>query len=106
VNDADLDADLDGFSNLQEYIAGTNPQNATSLLHVDSLTPVIGSVELRFEAVAGKSYTVLYCEDLIDGIWLKLLDVPAQPASGQVIVNAPGLSDQPRYFRIVTPARP
>jgi hypothetical protein len=30
VDDADLDADGDGFTNLEEYNAGTDPQNRAS----------------------------------------------------------------------------
>src|SRR2546421_156196 len=58
-NDANDDYDGDGSSNLQEYLAGTNPLDARSYLSLDVARAADG-VHLRFGAVAGRSYSVQY----------------------------------------------
>lgn len=98
------DPDGDGFTNLQEYVAGTNPTNPTSRLQIDSVNVAGGQTAIQFEAVAGKTYTILYRYNLSSGTWLKLTDIPAQPGSGAVIVNDPTVgSATTRFYRLVTP---
>jgi hypothetical protein len=101
------DPDGDGFTNLQEYLAGTNPTNATSYLKIDSATVGSGSAAIHFNAVAGKTYTVLYRTNLVTGTWLKLADVSAQGSTGPVTVNDPAFSGAgSRYYRLTTPVLP
>jgi hypothetical protein len=105
ASDASQDADSDGLTNLQEYLAGTNPNSAASSLRLTSA--INGTVvELRFQAVAGKTYSVLYC-DALPGVvgWAKLLDVPAQ-AINQTVLIPDASGGQQRFYRIITPARP
>jgi hypothetical protein len=107
VNDAALDPDNDGFTNLQEYLSGTNPQNSASLLRLDNVTQTGAGAAIRFTAAAGHTYSVLYRNSLSAGDWLKLADVPAQAASQQVMVPDAASSNQPqRFYRLVTPAKP
>jgi len=58
---------------------------------------------INFNAVAGHTYTIQYRSDIGSGLWLKLVDVPAQGASGPVTVNDPTINSTPRYYRLVTP---
>jgi hypothetical protein len=64
VNDAAADPDHDGFSNLAEYQAGTDPQDARSFFHITQVTPVLDSVTITFDAVPGRTYTVLHLPTL------------------------------------------
>jgi hypothetical protein len=107
VNDAGLDPDHDGYSNLQEYLAGTNPQSAASFLRFEGIVPTADGNEISFIASAGHSYTVLYRDSLAVGSWQKLLDVAAPPVSQMVQVTdsanpGPGM----RFYRLATPALP
>jgi hypothetical protein len=62
--------------------------------------------ELRFQAVAGKTYSVLYCDSLPGPLnWQWLQNVPA-PGSDQTVVIADSIGGQQRFYRVVTPARP
>ncbi len=107
VNDAALDPDHDGFSNLQEYLAGTNPQSGASRLRFESVTRAAGGVELQFTAVANRSYSILYQEALNSPTWLKLADVAAQPVTQPITVtDSSSLGQSQRYYRVVTPALP
>jgi len=106
-DDADQDFDLDGMTNLEEYLAGTHPKQAGSLLELSS-TLNGNTTELRFSAIAGRTYTILYSDALSEvASWQKLTDVPAQGATQVVMVsdNSVGVGVQ-RFYRIVTPALP
>ncbi|MBI4659625.1 MAG: lamin tail domain-containing protein [Verrucomicrobia bacterium] len=99
------DPDHDGLSNKDESIAGTYPKDPASYLRVENLQVTAGSARLAFRAVAGKTYTVLYRDDLAKGTWLKLTDVPARTSTGDAQVT--DLSSRPsRFYRLVTPQSP
>jgi len=101
------DPDGDGFNNLQEYLAGTNPRNAASLLKLDSAAVVGNGINLRFTAVAGRTYSVLWNGDLKNGTWSKLADVAAQSVTGPVTVTDPtNQFSAQRFYRLVTPQSP
>jgi hypothetical protein len=53
------DYDGDGFIDLHEFLAGTNPTNRRSLLAVVGMTIIDeGRLEVRWQSVSNKSYTV------------------------------------------------
>jgi len=101
------DPDGDGFTNLQEYIAGTSPVDGTSYLKIDSATTSGSIATIHFNAVASKTYTVLYRTNLTLGAWQKLADVPAQGSTGPVSVNDPAFGgSKSRFYRLTTPTLP
>jgi hypothetical protein len=106
--DADRDADGDGQSNRAEYLAGTNPQEAGSRFSMSVVTTVgSGHYTVRFSAVAGKTYTVQYKNDLADSTWTKLADIPAQSSDTIVDTADPGSGGQShRFYRVITPSQP
>jgi hypothetical protein len=54
--------------------------------------------------VAGKTYTILYRDDVAAGTWQKLADVPDQGTTGEVEITDPGTgSVAARFYRLVTP---
>jgi len=59
------DFDNDGFSNLREFRAGTNPKDDQSLFEVVEATPVTGGLRLRWSSVAGKTYQVRRASSLL-----------------------------------------
>jgi hypothetical protein len=103
--DAALDADLDGMSNLQEFLAGTDPQDPASRLALAIAPPSGGAVELRLNAISNKSYTVQYRLNVATGAWLRLQDIPVAPTNRDVILTN-NVGDPERFFRIVTPVAP
>jgi len=71
VTDGSGDQDNDGFVDLYEYIAGTQPTNSSSCLRIDGAAVVnAGSYELTWPGVSGKTYDVLYKTNLSDSVWL------------------------------------
>src|SRR6185295_5475159 len=101
-SDAFADDDGDGQTNLDEFLSGTEPGDANSVLRIDSVSQVSGGLALRFEAAAGKTYTVQY-SDTLNGGWIKLLDVGAQSTNTITEVIDPAGPDNVRYYRLVTP---
>jgi hypothetical protein len=105
VADALLDFDGDDMNNRAEYVAGTNPTNASSLL---KLTLSTANTEvLEFVAESNIAYTVQYRTNLTFAPWSSLTNFSAQPQARTVQVNAP--SPPPtweRYYRVVTPPMP
>ena len=107
VNDANLDPDQDGFTNFQEYLAGTDPHDGSSFLRFEGIVPSGAGNEIRFNAAAGHSYTVLYRDSLLGGAWQKLTDVAATPVSQMIhLTDSVGTGPGSRFYRLVTPALP
>ncbi len=63
------DPDLDGFGNAQEFIAGTNPNDAASLLRITQVQLLMPDTLITFTTATGKTYAVEQRGNLINGIW-------------------------------------
>jgi hypothetical protein len=102
--DAGLDFDGDTMSNHDEYIAGTNPTNALSVLKL-TLTATNPAV-LQFVAQSNISYTVQCRTNLSTAPWQTVTNILGQTNSVRTISvtasNAPP-ADLERYYRVVTP---
>src|SRR5204863_1796242 len=68
--DGSGDFDNDGHTDRQEFLTGTDPTNAGSILRVLTLSRVSGgSVTIFWTAVPGRRYDVQYKDDLADPNW-------------------------------------
>jgi hypothetical protein len=63
------DPDCDGMSNWQEFMAGTNPTNAASVLAMASATPInnLHWVNVKWQSVSTRTYYLLRSCDLASG---------------------------------------
>jgi len=104
-SDAALDADGDGVSNLQEYLSGTDPQDATSFLKINSVLTAGAFIEIRFTAVARKTYTLLKRDLVSSGSWVRVVDAPVQSVTQEITLSVANDQAQ-RFYRLVTPAIP
>ena len=99
------DPDHDGTSNWQEYLAGTDPRSADSVLSLHIVRG--GSVGLTFWAIAEKSYTIEFSDSLAPGNWQRLADVPAMPSPSNRLVRIPDPAvGVTRYYRVRSPQLP
>lgn len=98
---ATSDSDGDGFSDLEEFLAGTAPADPLSHLQIVEITSSsTGQVNLKWDAIAGKTYTLLTRTDLHAGTWTPLAigipgtapycnyTLPLPAARGYVMVRA------------------
>ncbi len=101
--DAVGDLDGDGLSNLGEYLAGTDPQLATSVLRITSLAKLSGTVPVHFNAIAGKTYRLEY-EPTLPGTWMTLpiADLTAPATGDQQISDNTASGQSKRFYRIRT----
>jgi len=95
---AAADTDGDGFSAAQEYLAGTDPTNATSSLRAQlGLTPLNNALLLTWTSVAGKTYRIEQTANLTQ--WTTLsAGIPATPPLNTR--EAPLPAAAPVFFRI------
>jgi hypothetical protein len=99
---AEDDADGDGMTNLQEYIAGTIPTNAASVFRAAiSLVVASNNVVLNWPAVPGHAYQVQFKDNLNDANWQTAsngVSVIGDTGYFAVPTNAP----PKRFYRIQT----
>jgi len=66
--DENQDPDADGYTNRDEYIAGTDPKDPQSVMRLQGgITS--GSPELSFSTVSGRWYSVYSRTSLVSGTW-------------------------------------
>jgi hypothetical protein len=97
---ATCDPDHDGMSNLQEYLAGTDPTSSASVLRLDLTAQVsANSVVLTWPVVVGRSYQVQYKTSLSDAVW----QTPAANlwVTGNVGTFTSTLSPASGFYRVI-----
>ena len=96
------DSDLDGHTDLQESLAGTDAADADSLLAMEA--PAAGAAAVRFGSVAGKQYRIQYKLDLsADTPWT---DLPGTLTATGGLCSATSLVENAAAFyrvRLETP---
>lgn len=107
---ANADTDGDGMKNWEEYVAGTNPTNALSYLKVESIGASASgnlAVQLEFNAVSNRTYTVQYSTSTDGGSWAPVSDIAAASTNRSVrVMDYRPIGAPPRYYRLVSPRNP
>jgi hypothetical protein len=96
-----VDADGDGMSNLQEYLAGTDPTNPQSNLHFStSGASVSGMPAVTFSwlTAPGKSYTLEAQTSLGTGSWAAVATNAGDGYVNQIVLT--NYSGNSRFYRI------
>lgn len=105
-----VDSDGDGMLNWQEWVAGTNPTNAASLLSITNVVMTAdGTMPLIFTSVTGKSYQVWQISDLLGTNWSVAYraafeggpyDTNVIPGTGSAITNFVQPGGSSGFYRI------
>ena len=66
---ANDDPDGDGFTNLQEFLAGTDPTNHASALRIAAISRNGSDVVVNYSAVSGKKYEFQFTTNLLAVNW-------------------------------------
>jgi len=96
-----LDSDGDGMSNWQEWIAGTDPDNAASALRLQPPSVTPPGVLLRWSSITNRTYVLERCTNpLAPGTFYPIQsNIPGLPGTTSFTdTNAPAV--RPTYYRI------
>ena len=105
--DAAQDADGDGISNLYEFLGGTDPRNSASVLQVSGIEHQADGLHIKFEGVAGRTYTVQFSDGITGGSWSDLESVGPLAASQTIEIKDPlAPQSQGRYYRLTCKLTP
>lgn len=97
---ATCDPDHDGLNNLQEFFAGTDPNDSSSALRSGSLTADGNDLVLSFSTVSGITYRVEYKNDLTTGSWLLLADQILGTGNTIQLTDPNAAPTGHRYYRV------
>jgi subtilisin family serine protease len=99
--DPNADPDLDGASNLAEFLAGTNPTNFNSALRLTALRAAgTNGVVLEWPSVAGRYYRLLRATNLLNGFDSVILTNLAATPPLNTATDAAPPSAGPRLYRL------
>ena len=97
------DTDGDGSPDAVEIAFGSNPNSAASTPSVPTSTrhPSTGAVTLTFPSESGRTFTIQYRDDLVNGSWQPLATLTATgPTATYTDPTASGIAR--RFYRVAT----
>ena len=97
---ASADSDNDGFTNLQEFLAGTDPTNATSALRITAISQSGPNFIVNYSAVTGKKYEFQFTADLITGDWTGIATNTAVATGIVQFTDAGAVVFTNRFYRV------
>ncbi|HEY5910104.1 MAG TPA: lamin tail domain-containing protein [Verrucomicrobiae bacterium] len=99
LDDAAADPDHDGMTNLQEYWAGTSPNDANSALRLVAIHS--NGLVLSFQAVSNHTYNVQW-QSAVQTPWANLVAIPSAPTTRWIYLTNSTVPDAQRYYRVQT----
>ncbi len=97
---ASADSDNDGFTNLQEFLAGTDPTNAMSALRITAISQNGSNFVVNHSAVAGKRYEFQSTGNLLTGNWTGIATNTAINTGVSQFTDPGAASLTNRFYRV------
>jgi hypothetical protein len=94
------DADGDGMTNVEEFIAHTAPRDPASALRITVLQRTADGAHLTFQSVAGKSYRLEYKDSLTNTSWLTAVDNIAGRGGTTPAIDSTAVGIPQRFYRV------
>lgn len=98
--DPNADPDHDGMNNLAEWIAGTNPTNAASVLRASVVSNSPSGVVVSWSSVAGKTYWLARSTNLLTGFDSIVSTNIAATAPTNIQTDAAVMPGNTRFYRV------
>jgi hypothetical protein len=98
-SDGKEDADNDGSTNAEEYLAGTNPRDSHARLELRHVTQMGRFIRFSFPTVPGRAYAVQYAETLEGTDWMELTRM-AGDGTEQWMTDAASSGTPRRFYRV------
>jgi hypothetical protein len=98
VTNASGDNDMDGMTNAQEYLAGTNPNSPSSKFQISSVSKSGTSVNLSWSAVAGKLYRISYSNNM--NTWTTLSTLHLASTTSTLSHSVGSGTHQKQFYRV------
>jgi uncharacterized repeat protein (TIGR01451 family) len=95
------DPDGDGLTNFQEYLSGTDPLSANSVLRITRVSPVSDGLEVSWSSETGKVYTVQMSTSLTDEFLPVATGLSAEPPENTVVVPLDADAAGQAFFRVI-----
>ncbi|MEM8952871.1 MAG: CSLREA domain-containing protein [Verrucomicrobiota bacterium] len=106
TNDANLDLDGDGMTNLQEFLNGYKPNDPGSVLRTTGLFKPVGQnfANISWIASPGRTYDIYHSEDLnVTDPWNKIGTVTTYTASGEFRIDSSAILNARNAFFEIRP---
>src|SRR4029077_5101922 len=96
-----LDSDGDGYTDLQEYLAGTDAHDPTSYLHISSVISDQVGRHITFAAVPGKTYRLERSNLLPATQWDPVADSLVATGSTMTVIDSSPALPSRCFYRVV-----
>lgn len=101
ISRAGADPDADGYSNLEEYITGKDPNNTESYpsLEIISITVDRNGTTIQWNSIPDKSYQVWRKKDVASSKWIKVKG-PQTAQRSFMFFNDPDEREKLQFYRV------
>jgi fibronectin type 3 domain-containing protein len=98
---ASADPDGDGWTNSQEFISGTDPNDSSSVLKVAQMQTSGNDFQISFPSVSGKTYRLERSDTLLEASWMIVQENIAGTGGIVQIADPVAALQTRRFYRIV-----
>jgi hypothetical protein len=100
VTEAAADEDWDGSTNIDEFVAGTDPRNANSKLAFTSIEYLAQGCRLIFDRVGGRTYRVEFRDEIESNQPWQLLGEITGTGSAVMMNDAAATGSDRRFYKL------